>query len=110
MNSVTIVKPSDRTERIKRRMVRRHKRQRQPAIISNDQIKSIAQQRLQSCHNFELRRVQCDVEHGSLIIYGRVSSYYLKQLAQEFLRSLAGEYRIVNHLEVVYVSATRYEP
>ena len=62
-----------------------------------------ALQRLRSCHNFELKRLHCTAHSGNLILRGQVSSYYLKQLAQEVLRSLNGVHRIVNHIEVVYV-------
>lgn len=62
-----------------------------------------ALQRLRSCHNFELKRLHCTAHAGNLILRGQVSSYYLKQLAQEIVRSLNGVHRIVNQLEVVYV-------
>ncbi len=62
-----------------------------------------ALQRLRSCRNFELKRLHCTAHSGNLILSGQVSSYYLKQLAQEVLRSLNGVHRIVNHIEVVYV-------
>jgi osmotically-inducible protein OsmY len=62
-----------------------------------------ALQRLRSCHNFELKRLHCSAHSGILILRGQVSSYYLKQLAQEVLRSLNGVHRIANHIEVVYV-------
>lgn len=62
-----------------------------------------ALQRLRSCHNFELKRIHCTAHSGNLILRGQVSSYYLKQLAQEVLRSLNGVQRIVNNIEVIYV-------
>ncbi len=58
--------------------------------------------RFRSCHNFELKRLLCEVRAGILTIRGQVSSYYVKQLAQETLRSLEGVIRIINRLEVVY--------
>lgn len=56
---------------------------------------------LQSCQNLELQRVVCHVERGEVILCGQVSSYYLKQMAQEFVRSLAIGDRIINRLLVV---------
>jgi hypothetical protein len=61
--------------------------------------------RFQSCHNYEIRRLRCESHEGMLIIHGQVSSYYLKQLAQETIRYVVGDSRIVNRLEVVYVSS-----
>lgn len=68
-----------------------------------------AVQRLHSSHNMELKRIQCEARTGTLNIRGQVSSYYLKQLAQELVRPIAGVDRIVNHiiinkLETVNVS------
>ena len=68
-----------------------------------DDVTAAALGRFRSCHNFELQRLLCEVRAGILTIRGQVSSYYLKQLAQETVRSLEGVIRIVNHLEVVYV-------
>jgi osmotically-inducible protein OsmY len=47
-----------------------------------------------------LRRVSCDVREGVLVLRGHVSSYYLKQLAQEFARRIEGGETIVNKVEV----------
>ena len=49
-----------------------------------------AQQRLKSSKYSEVRLVQCDFCEGMLVLYGCVSSFYLKQLAQEAVRSLSG--------------------
>jgi len=38
---------------------------------------------------------------SALVITGRVSSYYLKQLAQETLMAVRGERQLVNHVSVV---------
>jgi hypothetical protein len=64
---------------------------------------------LKSSRNFELRRVVCHVERGELILCGQVSSYFLKQLAQEAVRSLAADNRIINRLLVVEVPKYRDE-
>lgn len=65
--------------------------------------------RFRSSHSFELRRLRCEIRDRTLIIRGQVSSYYLKQLAQETVRSLAGESKIVNRLEVVYPQTNQSE-
>lgn len=65
--------------------------------------------RLRSSHSIELRRLLCEMRDRTLIIRGQVSSYYLKQLAQETVRSLAGESKIVNRLEVLYAQTNHDE-
>jgi osmotically-inducible protein OsmY len=50
--------------------------------------------------NIELRRVQVEVTEDEVILLGRVSSFYMKQLAQEAVLTLAEGRRIVNLVEV----------
>ncbi len=49
-------------------------------------------------------QVFCYEEGGTVILQGRVRSYYQKQMAQEALRKLAGVERIVNDLEVDWMT------
>lgn len=42
---------------------------------------------------------------GSVVLTGRVSSYYEKQLAQEFVRRMDGVEHIDNRIEVAYPTA-----
>jgi hypothetical protein len=44
--------------------------------------------------------ITCDFRPGALILEGRVSTYHQKQLAQESLRGLARDRKIVNDIEV----------
>lgn len=62
----------------------------------------VAAQKLLSCNSPGFKRVQCEIRSGHLLLRGEVRSYYLKQLAQEVLRSPHDVCRIVNQLEVVY--------
>lgn len=48
----------------------------------------------------ELRRVNVSVDDGRVMLFGSVSSYYLKQLAQESLRPCAIGMKIDNQLKV----------
>lgn len=48
----------------------------------------------------QLRRLVVTVNEAEIVITGRVSSYYMKQLAQEALRPTVGDRRILNHVEV----------
>ena len=48
----------------------------------------------------QLRRLVVTVNDGEVIITGKVSSYYMKQLAQEAVRSVVGVRRLLNRVEV----------
>jgi hypothetical protein len=48
----------------------------------------------------QLRQLVVTVNEAEIVITGRVSSYYMKQLAQEALRRSVGDRRIRNHVEV----------
>jgi osmotically-inducible protein OsmY len=48
-----------------------------------------------------LRQICCEVCAGVLILRGRVSSYYLKQVAQTVVARAEGVQRIDNQIEVV---------
>ena len=48
-----------------------------------------------------LRHLNVEETDDSLIISGRVSSYYLKQLAQEMLMPVRGARQLVNRVSVV---------
>lgn len=49
----------------------------------------------------QLRRLVVTATDDEVVITGRVSSYYMKQLAQETLRSMVGDRRLLNNVEVV---------
>jgi len=48
----------------------------------------------------QLRRLQVVVNDQEVIILGQVTSYYMKQLAQESLRPSIGRRRLINRVEV----------
>lgn len=70
-------------------------------------IEMSAWQHFQTSQHHELRQLRCEFRDGTLSIYGHVSSYYLKQLAQELVRQIAGVDRIHNQLEVDYHSVNQ---
>ena len=102
MNQMMTIERVDRTEHVKRKTARPN---RDNSIDDTrcDEVAVVAVHRLRSCQNFELKRLLCEVENEAIILRGQVSSYYLKQLAQESVRSLAGFHRLVNRLEVVCI-------
>jgi hypothetical protein len=48
----------------------------------------------------QLRRLVVTATDREVVITGRVSSYYLKQLAQEALRAALGDRKLLNQVEV----------
>ncbi|HET6574128.1 MAG TPA: BON domain-containing protein [Fimbriiglobus sp.] len=48
----------------------------------------------------ELRRLVVTASENEVVITGRVSSYYLKQLAQESVRGAVGVRKLLNRVEV----------
>ena len=47
-----------------------------------------------------LRQLRVEEAHGTIIIHGRVASYYLKQLAQETIMPVRGSLHLVNQVMV----------
>jgi osmotically-inducible protein OsmY len=66
------------------------------------EIKAQAQRALASSPVFDLRALQVDVVDGSLLLSGRVETFYHKQLAQEAVRQFAAGVRLVNEVAVEY--------
>ncbi len=48
----------------------------------------------------QLRRLVVTADDKKVVITGQVSSYYLKQMAQETLRPLVGQRTLLNYVEV----------
>ena len=57
---------------------------------------------------FDLRRLHVEEDGDSIVLRGRVSSYYHKQLAQEVVRNATDGAEVINAIRVVY-HADRYE-
>jgi hypothetical protein len=47
-----------------------------------------------------LRRLRVEVADDALLLRGLVASFYHKQLAQEIIRRIVGEFRLVNAVAV----------
>ena len=48
----------------------------------------------------ELRRLRVDRQENELRLSGNVRSFYHKQLAQETVRTVAGDMRLINEVDV----------
>lgn len=74
-----------------------------PRPIDDDvdaSIAGVARGRLADCEYRSVRRIDCQVVDGVVILVGSVSSYYLKQVAQTAVSHIPGARGIVNLLEV----------
>jgi hypothetical protein len=63
-------------------------------------IREIAEGRLRDSSYWPVRTICCDYQEGVLILRGRVSAYYLKQIAQAAVSELDGVLEIANRIEV----------
>lgn len=63
-------------------------------------VLAVVEARLRESPYQELRNVVADFHEGVLTIRGRVSSFYLKQLAQTVVSKLPGVEECVNRIEV----------
>src|SRR5439155_854053 len=70
------------------------------AMTAEQQVEADAATALAASPVPELRRLAVTASDAEVVITGRVPSFYFKQLAQETLRSLVGERRLVNRVEV----------
>ncbi len=65
-----------------------------------DEMSQRAQHALEESPYCALRRLHVNRIEGQLLISGRVSTFYHKQQAQEIVRAVCGDLRVVNSVEV----------
>lgn len=70
-------------------------------------VQAEAQSRLRTSWYHELHVIACEVHEGVLTLRGRVSTYYMKQIAQTLIRGLDCVGEINNRLEVVASGISR---
>lgn len=70
-------------------------------VSRNGDIAEAAQDRLAFSAYPGLSSLSCDCYDGILLLRGRVSSYYQKQMAQEAVRHVAGIRELVNLVQVI---------
>ena len=75
-----------------------HEQERKPATKAL--VQTEARSRLRKSGYRELHFVSCEFHEGVLTLRGHVSSFHLKQLAQELIRHLDGAEEVNNRLEV----------
>ena len=65
-------------------------------------IENQARAALQASPVHALRDLQIEMIDDAILISGRVSSFYHKQLAQEAIRSVTNDIHVVNKIDVTY--------
>ena len=70
------------------------------AVLPKPAIGQAAEKRLRASGYLALRDVSCIASGGVACLYGRVPSYYLKQLAQEIAAQVVGVRIVVNKIDV----------
>jgi hypothetical protein len=71
-----------------------------PIAVSRLEPARLAESRLHESSYPELRRVRCDFHEGVLTLRGKVSSFYVTQLAQALATRIPGVEEVVNRIEV----------
>ncbi len=69
-------------------------------LVSAEEMLARAQRALESSPVFGLRALRVQTGDEGLIITGRVSSFYHKQLAQEIVLAIAGAAQVINEVRV----------
>lgn len=69
--------------------------------LADSNLVAIAAECLKMVEQYGVRSIRCEHSEGVIVLRGRVSSYYHKQLVQEAVRGLQGVEKILNHVEVV---------
>ena len=70
------------------------------AVTFGNDVQPRAQAALANSPFYELRELQVQEHDDVLLISGRVSSFYHKQLAQEVVRSVCRDSKLINSIEV----------
>lgn len=72
-----------------------------PRCPSSRIVVQAAKDRLKRAGHLVGNSVSCEFRQGSLVLHGRLLTYYQKQIAQEAVRGLDGVQQVVNDIEVV---------
>jgi BON domain-containing protein len=69
------------------------------SVVPNDSL-ARARAALSRSKIRDLRRLTIALDEGRIVVRGRVSSFYHKQLAQELIRGELGDVNVVNEMQV----------
>ena len=69
-------------------------------ISRQKQLSALAHHKMRSSSYPLLRSIRCDCRDGVITLSGQVSSYFLKQMAQELILDLCRGEHVANQIEV----------
>lgn len=72
----------------------------QPAVVLDEALAMEIRQALHGTGYPALRDIEVEIVTGVVVLWGRVSSYYQKQLAQSVAQRVAASCRVANGLDV----------
>jgi osmotically-inducible protein OsmY len=70
-------------------------------VPTTHHIVAIAEARLGASSHLALRNIFCKSDQGMLVLEGRLSTFFQKQLAQELVAGIEGVKQVVNQIEVI---------
>lgn len=76
--------------------------------MSTATILNSAEHALKQSDYAALRGLSVEKLDDALVIYGKVPSYYMKQLAQEAVMSVRGPFALVNRVDVVRMGTSTF--
>jgi osmotically-inducible protein OsmY len=71
-------------------------------------IAANAEARFRSDSHTALRGISCKAERGVLVLEGRLSTFFEKQLAQEIVANIEDVVQVVNQIEVASSDQSRF--
>lgn len=74
------------------------------AIRESDALLTRVDSAIKSSRHLAGHQVFCQEESGTIVLHGKVTSFFQKQMAQEALRKLSGVENIINELEVDWMA------
>ncbi len=69
-------------------------------VVHKD-TRDLAQAALLASSVYDLRVLRVEQRNGSLVIFGSVSRFYHKQLAQELVLGISQEIKVINEIHVL---------
>jgi osmotically-inducible protein OsmY len=70
-------------------------------------VAAVAEARFRAHSYTALRSISCKADQGVLVLEGRLSSFFQKQLAQEIAANVEGVVQVINQIEVVILDWSR---
>jgi osmotically-inducible protein OsmY len=71
---------------------------------TNSNILNAVEIKLRDSGHYCLTMITCEIQHAYLTLQGTVTSFYLKQVAQEAVRQVPGVIYVLNLIEVITVT------